>query len=295
MTTVTAGLKCAPEMTARVWTSPNSRNVCTRPTTVKSVNTLGSGKTYSETTAVTKKTSNSVPTNSAIYAAGPRSCTAVTSGAEFMAVSAVLFAAVPEFLPARSGRLQHGLDERRRLARHPRARHDPLEAGLLGSPAYVLLHVRVEAKPRQPCLGRLLDPGIVLVCQVDDDDLSVVAWSDRLMPRRAQCALELRAEQQVGAEQRDPRHDHCARRRLNSWRTDSGRPHIWTTSTRPVRASRSASSPAMPSWSSSASVPRTVSGAAACPKLCAERRRQCQSCSEYGMALICTSRLAASM
>ena len=40
---------------------------------------------------------------------------------------------------------------------------------------------------------------------------------------------------------------HCARRRLNSWRTDSGRPHIWTTSTRPERASRSASSPSIPS------------------------------------------------
>ena len=32
---------------------------------------------------------------------------------------------------------------------------------------------------------------------------------------------------------------YCARMRRNSWRTDSGRPHIWVVSTRPVRHSRS--------------------------------------------------------
>jgi hypothetical protein len=35
--------------------------------------------------------------------------------------------------------------------------------------------------------------------------------------------------------------------------------------------------------------------AAACPKVCAERMRQCQSCSEYGIALIWTSSVAASV
>ena len=67
---VTAGLKCAPETTARVWISANSRKACTSPITEKSMNGAGfaglGGVTYSETTAVMKKTSNSVPTNSAI-------------------------------------------------------------------------------------------------------------------------------------------------------------------------------------------------------------------------------------
>ena len=48
-------------------------------------------------------------------------------------------------------------------------------------------------------------------------------------------------------------------RALNSWRTDSGRPHICVTSTRPSRTSRRTSSPAMPASSSSFSVPWTTS------------------------------------
>src|SRR5918999_1723050 len=76
---VTAGLKCAPETTARVWISTNKTKTWTRPITEKSMK--GSGfvadgwTTYRETTAQMKKTSNSVPMNSARYAAGPRSCT----------------------------------------------------------------------------------------------------------------------------------------------------------------------------------------------------------------------------
>ena len=192
--------------------------------------------------------------------------------------------------------LEHRLDERRGLARHARARHHALEAGRLGALAHVLLDVRVEAEPRQAGAAACLDAGVGVVGQVHHEQLGILAGRDGLMAGRSQRPLELRAEQQVGAEQRDARHcRYCARRRSNSWRTDSGRPHIWTTSTRPERASRSASSPSMPSASSSASVPRTVSGAAAWPNVCAERRRQCQSCSEYGIALICTSSVAASM
>ena len=67
---VTAGLKCAPEISASVWISANSRKACTSPITEKSMNGAGftrvGGATYSETTAVMKKTSNSVPMNSAI-------------------------------------------------------------------------------------------------------------------------------------------------------------------------------------------------------------------------------------
>jgi len=59
--------------------------------------------------------------------------------------------------------------------------------------------------------------------------------------------------------------------------------------------STSTHSTSMPSASSSPSVPRTVSAAAAWPNSRAERMRQCQLCSEYGMALIWTSRVAASM
>ena len=67
---MTAGLKCAPETTASVWISPNSRKACTSPITEKSMKGAGfvwlGAATYRETTAVTKKTSNSVPMNSAI-------------------------------------------------------------------------------------------------------------------------------------------------------------------------------------------------------------------------------------
>src|SRR4051812_22571131 len=79
MATVTAGLKCAPETTARVWTSTNRTNTCTRPITDQSMNGAGfcadGWVTNSETAIVTKKTRNSVPRNSARYEAGPRSST----------------------------------------------------------------------------------------------------------------------------------------------------------------------------------------------------------------------------
>src|ERR687895_1276614 len=75
----TAGLKCAPETTARVWISTNRTRTWTRPITEKSMKGFGfvadGWTTYRETTAQMKKTSNSVPRNSARYAAGPRSCT----------------------------------------------------------------------------------------------------------------------------------------------------------------------------------------------------------------------------
>ena len=103
-----------------------------------------------------------------------------------------------------AARRQQRLHERGRLARHARARHHPLEAGLLRAPAHVLLHVRVEAEPRQARLGGLLDARVGLVGQVDHEQLGVVGGGHRLMPGRSQRSLELRAEQQVGAEQRDP-------------------------------------------------------------------------------------------
>ena len=98
------------------------------------------------------------------------------------------------------------LHERRGLPRHPRARHDAVEAGRLGALAHVLLDVGVEAEPRQAGARRCLDAGIHVVGQVHDEQLGVVAGCDGLVARRPQRPLELRAEQQVGAEQRDPRH-----------------------------------------------------------------------------------------
>ena len=59
---------------------------------------------------------------------------------------------------------------------------------------------------------------------------------------------------------------YCTRRRLNSSRTDSGRPHICITSTRPVRTSRTASSPSMPASSSNFRAAWTAGLDAAWPK-----------------------------
>src|SRR5215211_1598094 len=84
MATVTAGLKCAPHTTASVCTRMKRMKTCTSPITPKSMNGVGfrgdGGVTNSETTAVTKKTSISVPMNSARYAAGPRSSTSNLPG-----------------------------------------------------------------------------------------------------------------------------------------------------------------------------------------------------------------------
>src|SRR3954447_5509657 len=83
--TVTAGLKCAPEMTASVWISMNSRNAWTSPITDQSMNGCtgepGVGlTTNSDTTIVMKKTSANVPMNSAANAAGPRATYVSTTG-----------------------------------------------------------------------------------------------------------------------------------------------------------------------------------------------------------------------
>ena len=108
--------------------------------------------------------------------------------------------------------LEHRLHERCGLPRHPRARHDALEAGRLGALAHVLLDVGVEAEPRQAGARRCLDAGIHVVGQVHHEELGLVARCDRLVAGRPQCPLELRAEQQVGAEQRYPRHTRLTAR-----------------------------------------------------------------------------------
>ena len=102
-------------------------------------------------------------------------------------------------------------------------------------------------------------------------------------------------QQQVVEDGDDACHLGCARMRRNSCRTDSGRPHIWVVSTRPVRHSRRTSSPSMPASSSSFSVPCTAGAAAAWPNWWATRIFQCQSWCEYGSALHVTTSVAASM
>ena len=101
---------------------------------------------------------------------------------------------------------QHRLDERRRLACHTRARHDALEAGLLGAPAHVLLDVRVEAEPRHPGLRGARNAPVGLGGEVDDEQLGLVPRLHRLVTGGAERALELRAEQQIRAEQGDAGH-----------------------------------------------------------------------------------------
>ena len=73
-----------------------------------------------------------------------------------------------------------------------------------------------------------------------------------------------------------------------------GRPHPCVISTRPVRCSRTASSPSMPASSSSFSAVWTAGTDAAWPKRWATSTRQCQSAFEYGWALHVTISTAAS-
>jgi hypothetical protein len=73
---------------------------------------------------------------------------------------------------ARSGRsalpLEHRGGELGKLARHPRARHDEIETGPLGTAAGGDVDVRVEADRRRPGGGDRIDVGEV---EVGDDQV----------------------------------------------------------------------------------------------------------------------------
>ena len=98
--------------------------------------------------------------------------------------------------------------------------------------------------------------------QVDDQRVGELRLGARLVLRRRERdlvtgglehRLHARPEQQVGDERDDAGHPtalYCARSLRNCSRTDSGRPHIGVTSVRPLRTSRTASSPAIPALSS---------------------------------------------
>src|SRR5947209_16562591 len=185
------------------------------------------------------------------------------------------------------------VDQRPALARHPRTRHHQLEARLLGALADVGLDVGVErqrADAGWPADPDLLNPFGCVEGEVDDQRVRAdqvlpqavgVGHQHRLVPRGTQRPDHAGAKQQVRHEGDDAGHAtrYCARICLNSWRTDSGRPHIssLTISTRPSRTSRTASSPSIPASSSSLSAVWTAGAAAAWPNRWATRIRQCQS------------------
>ena len=138
-------------------------------------------------------------------------------------------------------------------------------ADLLGQRPQPILAPRDQHEPRaglgrEPAGRRLADPA-----GRTGDDRDHAAEVCRLRTRGVRC--------------------YCARSARNACTADSGRPHVCVTSTRPLRTSRSARSPAIPASSSSLSAPCTAGTAAAWPKRWATRMRQCQSCLEYGCAL----------
>src|SRR3954453_15481238 len=194
------------------------------------------------------------------------------------------------------GGLQQPLHQHGAFARHARARDDEVEAGRLGAAPRGPIDVRVDAhRPRLPQLpagAQPLDDRHAVEAgapEVDDQHRGPVrvglvgrAGQARLVTRCAETAEDVRTEQEVVEEGDDEGHRYCARMRRNSWRTDSGRPHICVVSTRPVRTSRKASSPGMPWSSRSLSVPWTAGAAAAWPNWWATMIRQCQSWWEYG-------------
>ena len=102
----------------------------------------------------------------------------------------------------------------------------------------------MRVSPSSPSARRLLDDRDAVEAragEVDDQHggavgvgVAGVAGQPRLVAGRAQHAEHVGAEQEVVEEGDDAGH-YCDRRRRNSWRTDSGRPHIWVVSTRPVR------------------------------------------------------------
>ena len=187
-------------------------------------------------------------------------------------------------------------DERGALARHARARHDLVEPGRQRALAHLGLDVGEEAQRADVVhlaadLQRLDErDGVERVGrEVDDEDVDAadlvpglglggqqVDLVAGLLERR----LDLGPEQQVGHERGDAGHGYWRKVRASSWRTDSGRPQVWTTDARPVRTSRRASSPAMPAWSSRRRALWTAGTAEAWPKRWATRIRQCQSCFE---------------
>ena len=166
-----------------------------------------------------------------------------------------------------SGWRARRVDQRGALARHARARDDEVEARRLGAQ----LHVVVRRASRRRASSRPLSspaarsrstsatPSKPVAAEVDDQHVGVDR--SRAPPRaapRGRPAVSIPSTLEPSSRSSKTattRAIYCARMRRNSWRTDSRRPHICTVSTRPVRSSRSTSSPRIPASSSSFSVP----------------------------------------
>ena len=135
-------------------------------------------------------------------------------------------------------RAEQALDERRALAGHARARHHEVEARRLGALLDLVVHVRVDAEraralelarsrrssnsamPSKPAgRGRRSAPRAGGCAW--SGPASCASWpAARSMPS----TLEPSSRSSKTA---TTRAIYCARMRRNSWRTDSGRPHIW--------------------------------------------------------------------
>ena len=207
---------------------------------------------------------------------------------------------------SKSGRRTSGTDqplhELGPLARHPRARDDQVEAGRVGAALRVDVDVRVDAerarlpqlaalpaaprrprRRRSPALPRsTISTAAPSGCASSALPASRASWPAALsMPS----TLEPSSRSSKSA---TTRATTGTRRRRNSWRTDSGRPHICVVSTRPgAQLAQHQLAARCPASSSSFSVPCTAGAAAAWPNWWATSSRQCQSWLEYGCALTC--------
>ena len=96
------------------------------------------------------------------------------------------------------------------------------------------------------------------LADVGHDEVHLCQWSIRrlgahhdLVALAGQRGLNPAGEHQIGHEDQYAGHRETARyrlrRRRKSWRTLSGRPHIWTTSARPSRTPLTTISPSIPS------------------------------------------------
>ena len=150
----------------------------------------------------------------------------------------------------------------------------------LGPLAHVGLDMRVEAQ--RAVAAQLAagghgvdehDPVDRVGREVDDEHIGeldlgprlvLLAGKRDLVARALQHRQDLRTEQEVRDEGDDASQgmSYWAWSRRNCSRIDSGRPHIGSTSTRPLRTSRTASSPSIPASSSNLRVPWTAGAAA---------------------------------
>ena len=193
----------------------------------------------------------------------------------------------------------------RALARHPRARDDEIEAGLLGRGADVGLDVRVERerrrrRPASAARARSARPASAVRSTTSTSASRQLAPqvgrpARTSWPAALQRPDDVRAEQQVGDERDDARHAPLLRAEpleLLAHRLGPA-PHLRHLD--PAGADLADRQLAVdPGVVEQLQRRWTAGAAAAWPKRWATSSRQCQSCLEYGWALQVTSSTAAS-